>query len=225
MPAALLLDIEGTTTSISFVYDSLFPYARERMRDFLSERFDDPEVRADVARLGDGTAADAEAAATLALALMDGDVKDTGLKALQGRIWASGYASGALRGHVFADVPDALRELRRLEIPVHIYSSGSVAAQKLLFGHSEAGDLTPLLSGYFDTTTGPKKDPLSYRAIAAAIGRGPASVLFVTDSLAEARAARDARLQVAVSVRPGNPVLPDHDFRVVTSLAELLVTH
>ncbi|TNF31250.1 MAG: acireductone synthase [Deltaproteobacteria bacterium] len=217
-----MLDIEGTTTSISFVYDALFPFARARMRAFLAERFDDPGVRADVARLGDGSARDADEAATIALALMDADVKDTGLKGLQGRIWADGYASGELRGHVFADVPTALREFAQRQIPVHIYSSGSVAAQKLLFGASEAGDLTPLLHGYFDTTTGPKKDAESYRAIAAAVGLPPTALLFATDNLDEARAARHAGLQVAVSVRPGNPPLPPHDFRVVRTLDELL---
>lgn len=221
-PAAIILDIEGTTTSISFVYDALFPFARARMRRFLSARFDDPGVREDVARLGDGSARDAESAAEIAIGLMDADVKDTGLKGLQGRIWVDGYASGELRGHVFPDVPAALRDLARRQIPVYIYSSGSVAAQKLLFGHSEAGDLTPLLRGYFDTTTGSKREAASYRAIGSAIGRAPGALLFVTDSLDEARAAREAELRVAVSVRPENPPLPAHDFRVVRTLSEIL---
>jgi enolase-phosphatase E1 len=221
-PAALLLDIEGTTTSISFVYDALFPYARARLAAFLDAHFDDPAVRADVARLGDGSATTAAEAARIALALMDADVKDTGLKGLQGKVWAAGYASGALRGHVFADVPGALRAFVARGTAIYIYSSGSVAAQKLLFGSSEAGDLTPLLSGYFDTTTGPKIQADSYRAIAATIGVAAGDVLFVTDSLREAHAAAAAGLRVAVSQRPGNPPLPDHDFHQIAALTDVI---
>ncbi len=212
-PAALLLDIEGTTTSISFVYDALFPYARARLAAFLDAHFDDPAVRADVARLGDGSAT---------TAAVDADVKDTGLKGLQGKVWAAGYASGALRGHVFADVPGALRAFVARGTAIYIYSSGSVAAQKLLFGSSEAGDLTPLLSGYFDTTTGPKIQADSYRAIAATIGVAAGDVLFVTDSLREAHAAAAAGLRVAVSQRPGNPPLPDHDFHQIAALTDVI---
>lgn len=221
-PAALLLDIEGTTTSISFVYDALFPYARARLAAFLEAHFSDPAVRADVARLGDGTATSAADAARAALALMDADVKDTGLKGLQGKIWAAGYASGALRGHVFSDVPEALRAFVARGTAIYIYSSGSVAAQKLLFGSSEAGDLTPLLSGYFDTTTGPKTEATSYQAIAAAVGVAPGDILFVTDNLREAEAAAAAGLQVAVSQRPGNPPLPEHDFRQIGALTDVI---
>lgn len=221
-PAALLLDIEGTTTSISFVYDALFPYARARLAAFLEAHFSDPAVRADVARLGDGSATTATDAARAALALMDADVKDTGLKGLQGKIWAAGYASGALRGHVFSDVPEALRAFVARGTAIYIYSSGSVAAQKLLFGSSEAGDLTPLLSGYFDTTTGPKTEATSYQTIAAAVGVPPGDVLFVTDNLREAEAAAAAGLQVAVSQRPGNPSLPEHDFRQIGALTDVI---
>ena len=221
LPGAVLLDIEGTTTAISFVYDALFPFARAQIGAFLTAHWDDPAVRADSGRLGDGAATTPEAAARAAVALMDADVKDTGLKALQGRVWAAGYASGELRGHVYPDVPVALRAFAARGVPAYIYSSGSVAAQRLLFGCSDAGDLTPLLAGYFDTTTGPKLDPTSYRAIATAVALPPEALLFVTDHLGEAEAARVAGLQVAVSRRPGNPPLPPHDFRVITSLMNL----
>ncbi len=218
---ALLLDIEGTTTSIAFVYDTLFPYARRALGPFLQARFDAPAVREAVALLGAEAPRSPEAATAAALALMDSDAKHTGLKALQGMVWEAGYASGELRGHVFADVPTGLRALHDRGVPVFIYSSGSVAAQRLLFGHSEAGDLTPLLSGYFDTTTGPKRVAASYLAIARTLEQAPGDVLFVTDNLDEARAAEAAGLQVAVSVRPGNPPLPAHPFREITSLGAL----
>lgn len=218
---AVLLDIEGTTTSIAFVYDALFPYARERMRRFLSERFDAPEVQEALSRWDRSVREDADAAADHGLALMDADVKDTGLKALQGLMWRAGYRDGALAGHVYEDVPGALAAWDAAGIPVYIYSSGSVEAQRLLFGHSAAGDLTGHLHGYFDTTTGPKKEAASYRAICEAIDVAPERVVFATDNLDEARAADAAGLRAVVSVRPGNPTLPAHDFEVVTSLAAL----
>jgi len=217
---ALLLDIEGTTSAIAFVYDVLFPYARAHLGAFLATHFDAPEVRADVARLGDGHAATAAEATALALALMDADVKDTGLKALQGRVWVAGYADGQLRGHVFDDVPAVLRATAESGCPVYLYSSGSIAAQRLLFAHTAHGDLTPWLSGYFDTTTGPKRVPGSYAAIAAAIALPPGRLRFVTDVVDEAHAAAAAGLQVALSRRPGNPAPPPHPFREVTDLHE-----
>lgn len=239
----VLLDIEGTTTSISFVYETLFPYAAREVASFLAHHWEDAGVQADVASLRaqarrdleDGAAdapqipdgdADAETIRDAALAnvrwQMDTDRKTTGLKSLQGRIWVHGYATGELKGHVYDDVVPALEAWGARGVPVYIYSSGSVAAQKLLFGHSEAGDLTALLSGYFDTTTGPKKEASSYQAIAAAIDRAPGALCFATDSLAEGVAAREAGLQVALSVRPGNPGLPAHDFTEIRALSELL---
>jgi len=219
---ALLLDIEGTTTSIRFVYDELFPFAREHMLPFLTERFADPEIQADVKRLGDDAAASPEAAAQAALMLMDMDAKTAPLKSLQGKIWRKGYAEGDLRAHVFEDVPEVLEAFAGREVPVYIYSSGSVEAQELLFGHSVAGDLTAHLAGYFDTTTGPKKDAESYRRIARAIEQPPGAIAFVTDSLDEAWAASAAGLDAYIALRPGNPELPEHDFPTVKTLRELL---
>ena len=237
---ALILDIEGTTTSIAFVYDTLFPFARAHMADFLERQWDDEAVQADVALVraqasqdvaaGDDRAVvvpdgppDAARAATITnlLAQMDGDRKTTGLKSIQGKIWLDGYASGTLRGHVYDDVPPAFTAWRSAELRLHIYSSGSVAAQRLLFGSSVAGDLTPQLHSYFDTTTGPKKERGSYTAICAQIGLDPAQVGFLTDNLAEAQAAHEAGLQAIITIRPGNPALPEHTFPTISSFAEL----
>ncbi|MFZ5747458.1 MAG: acireductone synthase [Pseudomonadota bacterium] len=183
-PDAILLDIEGTTSSIAFVADVLFPYARKHLVEFLSAHAEKvAPVLAEVP--GD------DRLATL-LGWMDADAKVTPLKTLQGMIWQAGYADGTIQGHVYPDTPDALRRWQAMGVPVYIYSSGSVPAQKLLFGHSVAGDLTPLLSGYFDTTTGPKREAASYAAIAQAIGLAPQRLLFVSDVQAEVDAARAA---------------------------------
>lgn len=232
-----LLDIEGTTTSIAFVYDTLFPYARAKVGAFLSARWDDPAVQEDVEALRSLAAEDAAAgrevpaiappdadvdtqiasATANVLAQMDTDRKTTALKSLQGKIWKDGYATGELRGHVFDDVAPALARWKDAGERIYIYSSGSVAAQKLLFGTSEAGDLMPWLDGYFDTTTGPKKEAASYAAIAEAVGDAPADVVFVTDNLNEAKAAHAAGMQVRLSVRPGNPPVEAHPFTEITS--------
>jgi enolase-phosphatase E1 len=235
---AVLLDIEGTTTSISFVYDVLFPYARMNMQTFLEAQWSTPDVRADVALLrkqaiedheagenppmiSNGDDCDPSQAVASALWQMEHDRKTTGLKSLQGKIWKAGYQSGELKGHLYPEVADAITRWVAEGIPVYIYSSGSVAAQQLLFGHSMAGDLRPSLSGYFDTTTGPKKQASSYSTIAEKIACNPTHLLFLTDSLAEAEAAREAGVQVMLSSRPGNPAVPEHDFPVITSFEDI----
>jgi len=194
-PQVILLDIEGTTSSLSFVADELFPYARAHLRDFVAAHPDQAApILADVP--GD------DPVATL-LEWIDQDRKATPLKTLQGMIWAQGYAEGVLKGHVYPDTPVALRRWRGKGIPVHIYSSGSVAAQKLLFGNSIAGDLTPLLSGYFDTTSGPKREARSYARIAETMGLPPAAILFVSDAQAEVDAARAAGMEALLIAREG----------------------
>jgi len=198
----LLLDIEGTTTPIAFVTDTLFPYARARLASFLSR-----EGRAD------------EAAAFLAE--MDRDSKSTGLKALQGRIWEDGYRSGELTGTVFDDVPRAFARWQSARTPIAIFSSGSVLAQQWLFRRSSAGDLTPFIAHYFDTGVGPKRDPASYTRIAASVALPPPSITFVSDVVAELDAARAAGMQTILSMRPGNPPQPPHDHRVVQSFDEI----
>jgi len=204
---AALFDIEGTTTSIAFVYETLFPYARAALPAFIAARWDDPDVRAACTLMGADDSP--EGAATRALALMDRDAKDTGLKALQGLVWADGYGLGEIEGHLFADVPKAFQALHARGVAIAIYSSGSVVAQKLLFGRSVAGDLSPLVSGWFDTTTGPKKEAASYRTIAERLGVAPAEVTFYTDQMDEARAARAAGMAAVIIRRPGNAPVPE----------------
>lgn len=203
---AVLLDIEGTTSSISFVLDELFPYARTHLRDYVAAN---SEAVAPILAQVPGE----DPVATL-LEWIDEDRKATPLKALQGMIWATGYAEGSLKGHVYPDTPAALRRWQAAGIAVHFYSSGSIAAQKLLFRHSIAGDLTPLVAGYFDTTSGPKREASSYTAIAAALGLAPATILFVSDIQAEIDAARAAGLEALLIAREGGGE--------VRSLAEVL---
>jgi enolase-phosphatase E1 len=232
----VLLDIEGTTTPISFVYDVLFPYARARLREFLRAHWEEAPLREDVARLGSErqreAASDAppwngsddasrlESAAAYALWLMDHDRKSTALKSLQGRIWQEGYRSGALRGDVYADVPPALERLRARDARAAIYSSGSILAQKLLFSTTPFGDLTPLLAAHFDTTTGPKTQAESYGRIAAELSLPPGDVLFVSDAPPELDAARAAGLRTALCVRAGE--LPAAGHQVVRSLDSIV---
>lgn len=207
----VLLDIEGTTTPISFVYDTLFPYARKRLRPFLSLTRDDKEVARALAMLTAERDADPSAGPSIDIAayaeqLMDRDVKSPGLKALQGLIWNVGYGSGALFGVVFDDVPGALKRWKAAGIRTAIYSSGSVLAQRLIFGVTRKfGDLTPEISAFFDTTVGPKRAAASYKAIAAHMRVEPSRILFVSDVMAEIKAATEAGCQVALILRPGNP--------------------
>ena len=209
----ILLDVEGTTSSISFVYDVLFAHAKKHVGESLAANRADPRVRAAAAWIA-ATAGlppgdvDSPAAITrIALAaidLMNRDVKDTALKALQGMIWRSGFESGAVVAHVFDDVPPALAQWADSGLDVRIYSSGSIEAQQLFFAHTAAGDLTPLLRGHYDTTTGPKREAASYAAIATHMGLEPRQILFVSDVGAELDAARQAGMATALAVRPGN---------------------
>lgn len=235
--SAVVLDIEGTTTPVSFVYDVLFPFARAHVGEFLEKNWEDEAVQAAVSQIARDVAADAEAGVEGARAVdttspksvvesvlwqMDSDRKATGLKDLQGQIWLNGYLHGELEAIVYEDVPKAFKDWRDDEVPVYIYSSGSVAAQKLLFAYTGYGSLKGYLSGYFDTTTGPKRVAQSYRDIAASIGLAPERVVFVTDIYEEAVAAREAGLQAKIIVRAGNKELPAaHDFVVIESFDEL----
>ncbi|MDF0487660.1 acireductone synthase [Sphingomonas sp. H39-1-10] len=195
---AILTDIEGTTTSLSFVADVLFPYARAHLPAYVvAHPQETAPILADVAAAEPG-----DPIATL-LRWIDEDRKATPLKTVQGMIWADGYASGAFTGHVYADAVAALRRWHAAGVALHVFSSGSVAAQKLLFGHSDAGDLTPLFSGHFDTTTGAKREAASYLKIAGAIGVPAGDVLFLSDTPEEIAAARDAGMQALRIARDG----------------------
>jgi enolase-phosphatase E1 len=172
---------------------------------FLEQHWNDPEVRADLARLGGEPADDPAAVAARVHWLMDQDKKSTGLKSLQGKIWEEGYRTGELRGEVYPDVPPALERWRRQAIDIAIFSSGSVQAQRSLFASTTGGDLTRFIRAYFDTTTGPKTAPDSYARIAAALERSPSEVLFLSDVGAELDAARAAGMRTALCVRtPGS---------------------
>jgi len=230
----ILLDIEGTTTPIDFVYQVLFPFARRRTGDYLKIHWSADDVQHDVVRLREENAADAqqglnppqleptvESVTGYIYCLMDRDRKSTPLKSLQGKIWQEGYESGELLSQVFDDVPPALHRWRQHGKRIYIYSSGSVLAQKLLFGHTTFGDLTPLLSGYFDTTVGAKQEAASYRRIAASIQQSPETILFVSDVVAELNAASAAGFQCALSLRAGNSPQPANLFPSINNFDEL----
>lgn len=187
-PTAVITDIEGTTTPIAFVHRMLFPYARARMADFVASNH---PVLADVP----------EPKLETLLGWMDRDEKVTALKAIQGLLWEEGYRAGALTAEVYDDVPPALRRWARAGLRLFVYSSGSIAAQKLLFGHSAQGDLTPLFQAYFDTTTGPKRASASYATIAKGIGLPAEEILFLSDVEAELDAAAAAGMQTCQLVR------------------------
>jgi len=195
---AILTDIEGTTTSLSFVADVLFPYARAHLPAYVAAHpTETAPILSEVAASEPG-----DPIATL-LRWIDEDRKATPLKTLQGMIWADGYASGAFTGHVYADAVAALRRWHAAGVALYVFSSGSVAAQKLLFGHSDAGDLTPLFSGYFDTTTGAKREAASYAKIAEAIGVAADEILFLSDIVEEIAAARGAGMEALLIDRAG----------------------
>lgn len=208
MIQAIVTDIEGTTSSIAFVHDTLFPYARERMRTFLRARAADSDVAEQIAAVAaeSGCAAEPDAVADELLRWMDADRKATPLKALQGMIWAQGYADGSLQGHVYPDTAPWLRRWHERRLALYVYSSGSVAAQKLIFGHSLDGDLTPLFSGYFDTRIGGKKAPEAYAAITRELDRPAGEILFLSDVGAELDAAAAAGMQTCQLLRDDTAV-------------------
>jgi len=194
---ALLLDIEGTTSSLSFVKDELFPYARARLPGYMAEHAEAlGTLFDDVRRIEGNPALDTAQLAAILVRWIDEDRKATPLKSLQGLIWQEGYERGELRGHVYQDAVQAMRAWHAAGLKLYIYSSGSVLAQRLIFSHTEHGDLTSWFSGYFDTTIGGKLEPESYRVIAARIGLPPAAVLFLSDHPAEISAAAIAGMQV-----------------------------
>lgn len=208
MIKAIITDIEGTTSSIDFVHQTLFPYAQRHLRSFLREQAGVDAVQHaldDVEQIVGHDLSIDEAADVLEQWIAE-DRKLTPLKTLQGLIWKIGYESGALNGHVYADTPDALRAWHAAGKKLYVYSSGSVDAQKLIFGHTAYGDLQPLFSGYFDTRIGGKREAASYRAILQQIGLPGSEVLFLSDVGAELDAAREAGIQTYQLLRDDKAV-------------------
>ena len=234
-PKCILLDIEGTTSSISFVHDVMFPYVRQHLKSFLSANWGSDVVSDCLPLLADDLGHDdvdgwlvsdpvvaQERVVAGVVGLMDDDVKATGLKKLQGQIWKSGFESGQMTSHVYDDVPAAIDKWLADGSQIRIYSSGSVQAQLLFFGHTVFGDLLPKFSGHYDTTIGSKKEAASYTAIAADVGLEPEEIVFVSDVVEELRAASDAGMKVILSVRPGNAVVEDEsEFVTVRSFSEI----
>lgn len=236
-PRAYLLDIEGTTTPISFVHETLFDFARQHLAAFLERTWSSQMTQDIVSRLAAEHAAETagpppwrgttrddlrESAVTYAHWLMDRDRKSPALKELQGLIWEEGYQAGQLRGVVWDDVPRAMHRWRKAGVQIAIYSSGSELAQRRLFASAPQGDLTGHIAAFFDTRVGPKPQPQSYRRIAEALQIAPNEICFVSDVTAELRAAREAGCMAVLAARPGNPPQADADaFHQITTFDEL----
>ncbi|KGU86880.1 acireductone synthase [Pseudomonas mediterranea] len=203
---AILTDIEGTTSAVSFVFDVLFPYAAQHLPTFVRQHADRSDVAEQLAAVRQDSGepdADVERVVAILLGWIAEDRKATPLKALQGMVWEQGYQAGQLKGHVYPDAVEALKRWHRAGYGLHVYSSGSIQAQKLIFGCSEAGDLSPLFSGYFDTTSGPKREVQSYQKISQAIGIAPDEILFLSDIVQELDAARGAGMATCGLAREG----------------------
>lgn len=222
MIKVVVTDIEGTTSSLSFVKDVLFPYARQHLADYVRQHQHEPTVNAllnDARQLTDPQA-DSEQLIAQFIDWIDRDQKITPLKALQGLIWEDGYRQGAFQGHVYADAVECLRHWKAQGYELYIYSSGSVHAQKLLFAHTEYGDLTPLFSGYFDTHIGGKKEVASYQAIIEQVGQPADTIVFLSDIKEELDAARIAGLQTYWLTREQTPD-PQADHRQVANFSTI----
>ena len=203
---AILTDIEGTTSAVSFVFDVLFPYAVEHLPAFVLEHAHEPQVAQLLDAVREDSAepeADTIRVIEILLQWIADDRKATPLKALQGMIWQQGYANGQLKGHVYPDAVEALKSWKQQGYALYVYSSGSIQAQKLIFGCSDSGDLSPLFSGYFDTTSGPKREVGSYQRIAEAIGLPADAIVFLSDVVEELDAAQQAGMQTIGLVREG----------------------
>lgn len=237
---AIVLDVEGCTTSIAFVTDVMFPYIRKNLSSYCSQlKGENPEkyneyvvsLKKEVKVVLEKESAsenmdNVETIEPLVVCLMDRDVKSAALKDLQGKMWKDGFESGELKGHVYPDTTAMMRWMKTSNIPVYIYSSGSINAQKLLFGNSIDGDLLPNIQGHFDiTTAGPKKEADSYRKIASSLNVDIGKLIFVSDAEAELYAAEEAGIGAPImSIRPGNaPLTPagKKDFPAIHSLLQL----
>jgi enolase-phosphatase E1 len=202
---AILTDIEGTTSSIHFVHQVLFPYAAQALPSFLTAHHNDVVVSSALRQVSQETGIAPDDLPALNACLQQWikeDRKHGALKAIQGVIWQQGYRNGDYRAHLYPEVAGALSRWAQSHL-LYVYSSGSIAAQKLFFRYSEAGDLTPLFSGYFDTTSGPKREPASYQNIARAIGLLPGEILFLSDITEELDAAHLVGMRTTQLLREG----------------------
>jgi enolase-phosphatase E1 len=206
-PAAILTDIEGTTTPVAFVHKVLFPYARARLPAFVAAH---PRI-----------AETPMPALETLFAQMDRDEKDPVLKTIQGMIWEQGYLAGDLKAELYPDVAPALRRWSKAGLRLFVYSSGSVAAQKLLFGHNEAGDLTPLFQAFFDTNVGPKRESASYAAISRGANIPAPEFLFLSDIEAELDAAAQAGLRTCQLLRPEDGTKPSQHHETARDFAQV----
>ena len=208
MIQAIVTDIEGTTTSISFVHDVLFPYARLHMRDFITAQQHDAEVSRQITAVSNevGKALSLDETIDQLVAWIDADKKITPLKTIQGIIWETGFKNNDYQAHMYDDAVEYLKAWHKQGIRLYVYSSGSVRAQKLLYGYSDHGDLTPLFSGYFDTEIGAKADSSSYQHIVKTLSLGAKEILFLSDTEAELDAAKNAGIHTYWLVRGQNPV-------------------
>ncbi len=231
----VLMDIEGTTCPVSFVAGTLFPYAAQHLRSFVESYREQAAVAELLTAAKETWKQDSNSEAQQLLAEPGADViaylqlmikqdrKLPELKDLQGLLWAEGYASGALKSPLFTDVSPALWRWHQQGAVLAVYSSGSVTAQQLLYGHSSEGDLRSLFSHWFDTRTGAKQDVASYLAISEAMGVGSSKILFISDSLLECEAAHAAKMQVLFSDREGNPGRDSGSFERIRSYEDLQV--
>ncbi|WP_341581648.1 acireductone synthase [Marinobacter metalliresistant] len=223
MIRVVLTDIEGTTSSISFVHDVLFPYASEHLPGFIRARYqDNPAVAGQLDAVAEKSGVardDVDGLIEVLQGWIREDRKETALKALQGMVWEQGYQQGELKAHIYADAAEYLQRWHDRGLRLFVYSSGSVKAQKLIFGFTTEGDFTPFFSGYFDTGIGGKKEADSYRNILSELGVEAGTVLFLSDVEAELEAAEQAGMQTAWLVREGD--LPETGRFVARDFAEV----
>lgn len=221
MVKAIITDIEGTTSSLSYVKEVMFPYSKKKLRDFLEANWEAPEIKSIIDRLSDrlGKKVDIELAVKTFEEWIDKDIKDGLLKELQGHIWEEGFLRGELKGHIYPDAYQKLRELKEKGYRLFVYSSGSVKAQKLFFGNTDYGDITWLFEGFFDTSVGSKKEKESYLNISRAVGLDPEELLFISDVVEELDAASSAGLHTVLIARETEPKSSKH--RTIKDFYEL----
>ncbi len=224
MIKAVVTDIEGTTSSISFVKDVLFPYAYEKMEEFIKQNKNNPEIKKilkDVENI-EGRKLTTDEIIEILKRWIKEDKKITSLKEIQGLIWEEGYKQGELQGHIYDDSYRKLKEWKEKNLPIYVYSSGSVKAQKLLFSNTKFGDINYLFSGYFDTKIGGKKEANSYKKIASEIGLNPEEILFLSDNPEEIEAASKSGMEVIRFAREGEfELIPDYPFKQVRNFNEI----